>query len=98
MTVTIVEEVARARQTGDWAAMIAKVPYARFLGITLEEKDGCLMGRMKYDAKLIGNPTIPALHGCTLGALLEFAAQFELMYRAQTLLLPKTISLTIDYP
>jgi uncharacterized protein (TIGR00369 family) len=97
LTITIVEEVARARQTGDWGAMISRVPYANFLGITLEEKDGCLVGRMKYDDKLIGNPTIPALHGGTLGALLEFAAQFELMYRAQTLMLPKTISLTIDY-
>lgn len=94
---TIVEQVARARQSGDWNAMIASVPYARFLGVTLEERDGCLVGRMKFADHLVGNPTIPALHGGTLGALLELAAQFELMYRAQTLMLPKTVTLTIDY-
>jgi uncharacterized protein (TIGR00369 family) len=95
--VTIVEQVARARASGDWNAMIASVPYARFLGVTLEERDGYLVGRMKFEGHLVGNPTLPALHGGTLGALLELAAQFELMYRAQTLMLPKTITLTIDY-
>ena len=94
---TIVEQVARARASGDWNTMIASVPYARFLGVTLEERDGSLLGRMKFSDHLIGNPTLPALHGGTLGALLELAAQFELMYRAQTLMLPKTITLTIDY-
>lgn len=94
---TIVEQVARARQSGDWNTMISSVPYARFLGVTLEEHDGALLGRMKFADHLVGNPTIPALHGGTLGALLELAAQFELMYRAQTLMLPKTITLTIDY-
>ena len=94
---TIVEQVAKARQSGDWNTMIASVPYARFLGVTLEERDGFLVGRMKFADHLVGNPTIPALHGGTLGALLELAAQFELMYRAQTLMLPKTVTLTIDY-
>src|SRR6185369_4707257 len=94
---TIVEQVARARATGDWNTLISAVPYARFLGITLEERDGVLTGRMKFADHLVGNPTIPALHGGTLGALLELAAQFELMYRAATIVLPKTITLTIDY-
>ncbi|MBK7864934.1 MAG: PaaI family thioesterase [Archangiaceae bacterium] len=94
---TIVEQVARARQTGDWNSLIASVPYAKFLGVTLEERDGTLLGRMKFSDQLVGNPHLPALHGGTLGALLELAAQFELMYRAQTLVLPKTVTLTIDY-
>lgn len=94
---TIVEQVARARASGDWNTMIASVPYARFLGVTLEERDGSLLGRMKFADHLVGNPTLPALHGGTLGALLELAAQFELMYRAQTIMLPKTVTLTIDY-
>jgi acyl-coenzyme A thioesterase PaaI-like protein len=46
---------------------------------------------------LIGNPVLPALHGGTLGALLESAAIFELLWRAETVVLPKTITLTVDY-
>lgn len=94
---SVADDVARARETGDWGALVASIPYARFLGVTLEERDGGLVGRMRFSPHLVGNPTLPALHGGTLGALLELASQFELMYRAQTLLLPKTISLTIDY-
>jgi acyl-coenzyme A thioesterase PaaI-like protein len=95
--VSIVESITRARETGQWNELIAAVPYARFLGITLEDRAGVLVGRMKFSDHLIGNPTLPALHGGTLGALLELGAQFELMYRAQTVVLPKTITLTIDY-
>src|SRR5262249_61430048 len=44
-----------------------------------------------------GKPGLPGLHGGTLGALLESAAVFELLCRSETMTLPKTITLTIDY-
>lgn len=86
-----------ARATGDWNQLVQNVPFAQFLGVTVETQEGRLVGRMKFAEHLVGNPTIPALHGGTLGALLEQAAQFELLYRAETVVLPKTITLTIDY-
>jgi acyl-coenzyme A thioesterase PaaI-like protein len=52
---------------------------------------------MRYGDHLIGNPALPALHGGTLGALLESAAIFELLCRSETVVLPKTITLTVDY-
>ena len=52
---------------------------------------------MRFADHLIGNPTLPALHGGTLGALLESAAIFELLWRAETIVLPKTITITVDY-
>jgi uncharacterized protein (TIGR00369 family) len=95
--VNIEAAIAHARESKDWASLIAAVPYARFLGITLEERDGALRGCMRYSDHLIGNSSLPALHGGTLGALLELTAQFELIYSAQTIVLPKTVTLTIDY-
>jgi acyl-coenzyme A thioesterase PaaI-like protein len=56
-----------------------------------------LITTMKFDHSLIGNPSLPALHGGTLGALLESSAIFELLWRAETVVLPKTITLTVDY-
>ena len=56
-----------------------------------------LITTMRYADHLIGNPALPALHGGTLGALLESAAIFELLWRAETIVLPKTITLTVDY-
>jgi acyl-coenzyme A thioesterase PaaI-like protein len=93
----ILASIEQARSTGNWNQLVQGVPYARFLGLVLDTQDGRLVGRMQFSEHLIGNPTIPALHGGTLGAALEFAAQFELLYRAETVVMPKTITLTIDY-
>ena len=97
MTASTLSKIELARATGDWAPVVQAVPFMTFLGVSLETTGGKLVGKMKFSQTLIGNPTIPALHGGTLGALLEAAAQFELLYRAQTVVLPKTITLTIDY-
>lgn len=89
--------IERARTTSDWNALVDAVPYARFLGVSVEETDGALVGRMRFAEHLVGNPTLPALHGGTLSALLELAAQFEVLYRAESVVLPKTITVTVDF-
>ena len=91
------ELIVEARQSGEWNRFIDAVPYMRFLGVSVEERDGRLIGKMQYADHLIGNASIPALHGGSLGGLLESAAQFELLYRAESVVLPKTITFTIDY-
>ena len=95
--VDVVEVIARARASGDFNAFVQAVPYAKFLGISVEERGGELVGKMAFSEHLVGNPTLPALHGGTLGALLECAAQFELIWRAETVVLPKTVTITVDY-
>lgn len=94
---SVVDAIEQARQSGDFNAFVQAVPYARFLGISVEERAGALYGRMKFADHLVGNPTLPALHGGTLAALLELAAQFELIYRHESVVLPKTVTLTVDY-
>ena len=46
---------------------------------------------------MVGNPMLPALHGGTMGALLESTAIFELLWHAESIVLPKTINLTVQY-
>ena len=93
----LIARLEAARRAGDHQAIFDAIPYARFLGLAAAEVDGELVTTMRYSDHLIGNPALPALHGGTLGALLESAAIFELLWRAETLVLPKTITLTIDY-
>jgi acyl-coenzyme A thioesterase PaaI-like protein len=108
--VSLIDTLARAKQTGDYQALLDAVPYSRFLGLSAAlapapERDGFTPARgeaelittMRYADHLIGNPALPALHGGTLGALLESAAIFELLWRAETVVLPKTITFTVDY-
>ena len=89
--------VRRARETGDFGPITALIPYARFLGLQLRQLDGERVCHMPYQPMLIGNSALPALHGGTLGALLESAAIFELMAQADSDRVPKIISLTVDY-
>jgi uncharacterized protein (TIGR00369 family) len=93
----IAETIADLKARGDLAALPAAIPYAQFLGIDVEIVDERLVGRMRYHDDLVGNPALPALHGGTLGALLESTAIFQLLWEADSVVLPKTISLTIDY-
>jgi acyl-coenzyme A thioesterase PaaI-like protein len=95
--VSLVDEFAAAKQAGDYQRFIDNVPYARFLGLTAGMVADELITTMRFSDQLIGNPALPALHGGTLGALLESAAIFELLWRAETIVLPKTITLTVDY-
>ena len=89
--------VELARVDGNWAPVTDAIPYAKFLGVTAEQHDGELLTRLAFSPGLVGNPSIPALHGGTLGALLELASIFQLLFEMETVLLPKTITITIDY-
>jgi acyl-coenzyme A thioesterase PaaI-like protein len=97
MTGTLVERIVAAKASNDHQGLIDLVPYARFLGLTAAIEGDELITTMRYGEHLIGNPSLPALHGGTLGALLESAAIFELLWRAETIVLPKTITLTVDF-
>jgi uncharacterized protein (TIGR00369 family) len=94
---TLVERFAAARAAGKLGELIAEIPYARWLGLSARDDGGELIVTMKYSEHLVGNAALPALHGGTLGALLESAAIFELLWRSETIVLPKTITFTVDY-
>jgi len=91
------DAVVAVRQTGDFAALQEAIPYSRFMGITAELVDGDVIGRMRYSDHLVGNATVPALHGGTLGALMESTAIFKLLWHGETTAVPKTINITVEY-
>jgi uncharacterized protein (TIGR00369 family) len=85
------------RESGDFGPLIATIPYARYLGLHVDVVDGDPITRLHGDAQLVGNPVLPALHGGTVGALLESAAIFKLIWEGTSAAVPKTINITIDY-
>ncbi len=80
----------------DVTALFARIPYAAFLGLRGELEGERLVLTMPYADHLIGNPTIPALHGGTTGAFMELTAIAELA-RLSGGRLPKTIGVTVEY-
>ncbi len=94
---TLIERLTAAKAAHDYQALFDAIPYAKFLGLAPEMQGDELITTMHFNDHLIGNPALPALHGGTLGALLESAAIFELLWRAETVVLPKTVTITIDF-
>lgn len=76
---------------------LRKVPYAAFLGIRAELKDDEILFILPQDRKLIGNPSLPALHGGVVGAFMEQAAAFHLIAKMDKPVLPKIIDFSLDY-
>jgi acyl-coenzyme A thioesterase PaaI-like protein len=97
MTDAAASYIAELRRTGDFSKVLAAIPYAGYLGLSVDVVDGDPLTRLRADRKLIGNPVLSALHGGTVGALLESAAIFKLLWEGSSIAVPKTINITIDY-
>jgi len=89
--------VSGARAAGEPSRLLNAIPYARMLGLRAELDEGALVVCMPRSEHLVGNPVLPALHGGTVGALLESAAILELLWQKDSESVPKTITLTVDY-
>ena len=91
------EYLAALRKSGRFDLLIEAIPYARHLGLSVEMQDGDPVTKMSASDSLIGNPVLPALHGGTVGALLESAAIFKLLWEIESVAVPKTFNITVDY-
>ena len=89
--------LAAAKASNDWQPLVDAIPFARFLGLSIRVENGAAICAMRFDPKLVGNYTIPALHGGTIGSLLESAAVFALFHAREAASLPKIITITVDY-
>ncbi|GGD19983.1 PaaI family thioesterase [Pyruvatibacter mobilis] len=81
----------------DVNAVLDKLPYVKFLGISFEQPSGDLIGKLTFKQELIGNPALPALHGGVIGGFLETVAIVQVARDSKIRVLPKTIDITIDY-
>jgi len=86
-----------ASEQGDFSALVAALPYARFLGLQLSLQEGRPLARLPFRPSLIGNPRVQALHGGVTAAFMENAAMLHLLYQLDTARIPKSIDFAIDY-
>ena len=91
------DRLRQARDAGDLAALAEAIPYAQWMGMAPENSTGELLTRMRYKPELIGNTHLPALHGGTIGSLMEMAAIFHLLWELDNESLPKIVNITVDY-
>lgn len=79
------------------SAILAAIPYARFLGVSVESVDGQLECVLPFRDEIVGNARLPAVHGGVLGALLELTALLRLIDESGTDRVPKPITFSVDY-
>jgi uncharacterized protein (TIGR00369 family) len=77
--------------------ILEAIPYARFLGVELERRDGILECVLPFRQEIIGNPSLPAVHGGALGAFLELTALLHLLEESGSERVPKPITFSVDY-
>ena len=70
----------KSNRDGVLNALVARVPYLSFMGITFDRRGDELTGVMQFSDKLIGNPILPALHGGATASFLESTALIELSW------------------
>ena len=93
------------------AALVRDVPYIQFLGIEFCWQEAGVLASLPFQPMLIGNPSVPALHGGVTAAFLEVTALISLTYASllseiaagridlkdAAPVLPKTINFGVDY-
>lgn len=84
-----------ARQ--DLFEIIARIPYARFIGMKATLHGDEMTGVLPFAPHLIGNPSLPALHGGLIGAFMELTAITQLYIVEPQARLPRTVDISVDY-
>jgi acyl-coenzyme A thioesterase PaaI-like protein len=95
--VTLVDILQQEPSADTLQLWLRKVPYAAFLGIKAELRDGEILFILPEDKKLVGNSSLPALHGGVVGAFMEQAAAFHLIAKMRKPAIPKIINFSLDY-
>ncbi len=78
-------------------AIVARIPYARFLGVQAELHGDEMTAILPFSEHLIGDPTLPALHGGVLGAFMEMTALAQLSIAQGLTRQPRPIDITVQY-
>ena len=79
------------------SALLRSLPYAGFLGMSIDLAGDELTAVLPFKPALIGNVFLPALHGGVLGAFMEMTALIQLGLRDPVSRQPRTIDVTIEY-
>lgn len=97
------------RRSGDGSGLVARIPYAAWLGMRIRLTprpevglaDGDIVFQLPFRDDLVGNTRLPALHGGVISGFMENAALLHLLLvlpdADASPRTPKSIDFSIDY-
>lgn len=81
----------------DMQAVLEHIPYARFLGVQVQQQGNEVITILPFKDEIVGNVRLPAIHGGVIGALLEITSVLQLLFETSCQRLPKTVDVNFDY-
>jgi uncharacterized protein (TIGR00369 family) len=78
-------------------ALVDSLPFAKFLDIQIDQKGSEITTILPFRDDLIGNTSLPAIHGGAIGSFLEITSVIQLLMDTNLVRLPKTIDISVDY-
>lgn len=93
----ILQELRAQGRGQDLPALLERIPYARMLGIEVDQQGSEIITRLPFNDQLVGNVNLPAIHGGAVGAMLEMTAVLQLLFDTACERMPKTIDVSFDY-
>ncbi|KKA07385.1 thioesterase [Pseudomonas ogarae] len=97
MTDITQEHLRRACEQGDYALLLASIPYAQLIGVECTRQGDDLLFCLPANKDNIGNPLLPAIHGGVIAGFMELAAAVHLLIATGTPGIPKIIDFSLDY-
>ena len=91
------QELAQEGRGQDVQAVLEHIPYARFLGLQVEQQGNEIITVLPFQNDLVGNINLPAIHGGVVGAMLEITSTMQLIFDTACERLPKTVDVSFDY-
>lgn len=94
------EFLSELRDSGrgqDMQAVLEHIPYARFLGVQIQQQGNEVITVLPFKEEIVGNQRLPAIHGGVIGALLEITSVLQLLFETSCQRLPKTVDVNFDY-
>lgn len=77
--------------------IISSSPFCRFMGIEAQIDERGVLAIMPARDNLIGNVSIPALHGGSIAAFLEISCLLQLAHETGTTAPARTIDFSVEY-
>ena len=93
----ILSELRADGQAQNMAAVVAAMPFASFLEVEVQQQGNEVITVLPFKEALIGNQTLPAIHGGVIGAFLEITAVLQLLFETACERIPKTVDVNFDY-
>ena len=93
----LMQELAEQGRGQDVQAVLEHIPYARFLGLQVEQQGNEIITVLPFQEDLVGNINLPAIHGGVVGAMLESTSTLQLIFDTACERLPKTVDVSFDY-